>query len=65
MLARMEAPAVDLETMRRAARLAGFSWTDAELEAIRPAVAAALALLAPLETLSLGEVEPAVQFRIV
>ena len=65
MLARMDTPTIDLETLRRIARLAGFSWTDAELEAIRPAVAAALAALAPLEALPLGAVEPAVQFRIL
>jgi hypothetical protein len=26
----------DLETLRRGARLAGFTWSDAELEEIRP-----------------------------
>jgi len=62
MLAPME---IDLETMRRTARLAGFDWSDGELEAIRPAVERNLALLARLETLPLGEVEPATQYRMV
>jgi len=65
MLARMDTPAIDLDTLRRVARLAGFSWTDAELEAIRPAVAATLGALASLEALPLGEIEPAAQFRIL
>lgn len=51
--------------MRRIARLAGFAWSDAELEAMRPAVEAALRALAPLETMSLGEIEPATQYRML
>ena len=55
---------VDLGALRASARLAGFEWTDAELEAIRPMVEASLRLLAGLEELPLDEVEPTTQYRI-
>jgi Asp-tRNA(Asn)/Glu-tRNA(Gln) amidotransferase C subunit len=55
----------DVETLRRAARLAGFAWSDEELEALRPAVEASLRLLATLETLPLEAVEPTTQYRIL
>jgi hypothetical protein len=55
---------VDLDALRASARLAGFEWTDAELEAIRPMVEASLRLLAGLEELPLDEVEPTTQYRI-
>lgn len=55
---------INLDTMRRISRLAGFDWSDAELEAIRPATERALDLLARLETLPLGAVEPATQYRV-
>ena len=57
--------ALDLDTLRRAARVAGFVWTDAELEAIRPAVLASLRLLATLDALPLDGVEPTTQYRIL
>jgi hypothetical protein len=60
----MSQPA-DLDALRAAARLAGFEWTDAELEAIRPMVEASLRLLAGLEELPLAEVEPTTQYRIL
>jgi Asp-tRNA(Asn)/Glu-tRNA(Gln) amidotransferase C subunit len=56
---------IDLETMRRVAGLAGFEWSDAELEAIRPLVDASLRMLAGLETLPLDEVEPTMQYRML
>jgi len=56
---------IDLETMRSVAGLAGFEWSDAELEAIRPLVDASLRMLAGLETLPLDEVEPTTQYRIL
>lgn len=56
---------IDLETLRRAARLAGFDWPDGELEAIRPMVEASLRLLASLEALPLDAVEPTTQYRIL
>lgn len=57
-------PPTDLETLRRAAHLAGFEWSDAELEAIRPMVEASLRLLSGLETLPLEGVEPSTQYRM-
>lgn len=56
---------IELDTLRRAARLAGFDWPDAELDAVRPALARALELLARLEALPLREVEPATQYRVI
>jgi hypothetical protein len=56
---------IDLDTLRRSARLAGFDWSDADLEAIRPMVEASLRLLAGLESLPLTDVEPATQYRML
>ena len=56
---------IDLDALRRTARLAGFEWSDAELDAIRPMVEASLRLLASLETLPLDDVEPATQYRML
>jgi hypothetical protein len=56
---------IDLDTLRRSARLAGFEWTDAELGMIRPMVEASLRLLASLETLPLDDVEPTTQYRML
>ena len=55
---------LDLAALRGAARLAGFDWTDGELEAIRPLVEASLRLLAGLEELPLDDVEPTTQYRM-
>ena len=55
----------DLETLRGAARVAGFAWTDEELEALRPAVEASMRLLATLDALTLEAVEPTTQYRIL
>jgi hypothetical protein len=57
-------PPVDLDTLRTSARLAGFHWTDAQLEAIRPVVEASLRLLAGLDELPLDDVEPTTQYRM-
>ena len=56
---------VDLETLRRTARLAGFEWSDAQLEAIRPLVQSILRLLEGLDTLPLDELEPTTQYRML
>lgn len=61
----MTTDALDLDTLRRGARLAGFAWSDAELEDIRPQVDAALRLLRTLETIAVGEVEPTTHYRTV
>jgi Asp-tRNA(Asn)/Glu-tRNA(Gln) amidotransferase C subunit len=56
---------IDLETLRRGARLAGFAWSDAELEDIRPQVEAALRTLRALEAVDLGATEPTTHYRTV
>jgi hypothetical protein len=56
---------LSLETLRRMAAQSGFTWTDTELEALRPVLLRTSALLAALEALPLGAVEPATQFRIL
>ena len=56
---------IDLATLRSGARLAGFGWTDAELEEIRPQVEAALRLLRALETIPIGDAEPTTLYRTV
>lgn len=56
---------IDLDSLRTAARLAGFAWSDAELDAIRPMVEASLRLLAGLEQLPLDDVEPTTQYRVL
>jgi hypothetical protein len=56
---------IDLNSLRAAARLAGFAWSDAELEAIHPMVEASLRLLAGLEELPLDDVEPTLQYRML
>jgi Asp-tRNA(Asn)/Glu-tRNA(Gln) amidotransferase C subunit len=56
---------VDVETLQRAARLAGFDFAPADLEPLRPAVERALQALERLEALPLASVEPVTQYRIV
>jgi Asp-tRNA(Asn)/Glu-tRNA(Gln) amidotransferase C subunit len=56
---------VSLDSLRRSAQVAGFDWSDAELEAIRGAVERALESLARLERLPLGDVEPTTQYRVL
>ncbi len=58
MLGRMDT-ASDLASLRHAARLAGFDWSDADLEAILPAIESTRALLADLVALDLDGVEAA------
>jgi hypothetical protein len=56
---------IDLDTLRRGARLAGFTWTDAELEEIRPQVEATLRLMRALEAIPVADAEPATLYRTV
>ena len=63
MLARMSH--TDADTLRRAARLAGFDFAAADLEALRAAIERALEALARLESLPLSSVEPATQYRTI
>ena len=64
MLGRMDT-AHDLASLRRAASLAGFECSDAELEAILPAVEGTRALLAALEALDLDGVEAATRYTAI
>jgi Asp-tRNA(Asn)/Glu-tRNA(Gln) amidotransferase C subunit len=57
--------AIDLATLRHGARLAGFAWSDAELEEIRPQVEATLRMLRALDDVPLGDTEPTTQYRTV
>jgi Asp-tRNA(Asn)/Glu-tRNA(Gln) amidotransferase C subunit len=61
----MTSDRIDLDTLRRGAQLAGFTWTDAELEEIRPQVESVLRLLRALESPDLGGREPSVVYRTV
>jgi Asp-tRNA(Asn)/Glu-tRNA(Gln) amidotransferase C subunit len=63
MLARMEP--IDLETLRRMARLAGFAWSDAELEAVRPTLERTFDMLRQLDSLPLAGVEPTTHYRVI
>jgi Asp-tRNA(Asn)/Glu-tRNA(Gln) amidotransferase C subunit len=56
---------IDLETLRSGARLAGFAWSDIELEEIRPQVEAALQQFRVLESVELGSTEPTTHYRTV
>jgi Asp-tRNA(Asn)/Glu-tRNA(Gln) amidotransferase C subunit len=56
---------MDIETLRRGAHLAGFAWSDAELEEIRPQVEALLRTLRALEAVDVGAVEPTTHYRTV
>ena len=56
---------ISLDTLKRMSRLAGFDWSDTELEAIRPAVTRTLDLLAGLEQVPLANVEPTTQYRVL
>ena len=64
-LAAMTNDPIDLETLRRGARLAGFTWSDAELEEIRPQVEATLRMLRALDTVAVGDAEPTTLYRTV
>ena len=55
----------DADTLRNAARLAGFDFAVADLEALRPAIERALEALSRLESLPLSSVEPVTQYRVI
>jgi Asp-tRNA(Asn)/Glu-tRNA(Gln) amidotransferase C subunit len=58
-------PTTDVETLRRAARLAGFDFAESDLAALRPAIERALDALDRLQRLPLGAVEPVTQYRVI
>jgi Asp-tRNA(Asn)/Glu-tRNA(Gln) amidotransferase C subunit len=55
---------LSLAVMRNLASLAGFAWTDEELEAVRPTVERSLAVIEKLDSVPLSETEPGAQFRM-
>ena len=57
--------AIPLDDLTRIARLAGFEWTAAELEPIRPVLERALEALAGLERLGPGAPEPTTMYRML
>jgi hypothetical protein len=61
----MNDEASDLEILRGGARLAGFTWSDAELQEIRPQVMAGMRVLQSLEAAPVGDTEPTTHYRTV
>jgi len=57
--------ALDLDTLRRVSRLAGFDWSDAELERLRPAVEASRRMLDALASAPIADVEPTTLYRVI
>jgi Asp-tRNA(Asn)/Glu-tRNA(Gln) amidotransferase C subunit len=62
-LPRMAELTTDL--LKQQARLAGFDWTEAEVEHLRGIVSRAFDALARLEQLPLRDVEPTTQYRVL
>lgn len=56
---------IPLESLVRAAQLAGFDWNEQDLESIRPGLTLVLAALARLERLPIGAAEPTTTYRVV
>ena len=61
----MNDEANDLETLRRGAQLAGFTWSDAELQEIRSQVIAGLRVMQSLEAAPVADIEPTMHYRTV
>ena len=55
---------LDVTTLVRAAALAGFEFTEAELTALRPGLDHAVEGLRRLEQMSVGALEPTTHFRM-
>jgi hypothetical protein len=55
----------DLDALRELSRAAGFTWSDEELQSLRPLIVQARAAFQALHALPLREVEPATQFRML
>jgi hypothetical protein len=56
---------ITIDTLVRAARLAGFDWTEQDLQPVRPGIELALTALARLERLPLAGVEPTTMYRVL
>ena len=54
-----------IDTLRTLATLQGLDLTDQELAALLPLVAAARAMMEPVRDALSGEIEPAIQYRIL
>ena len=55
---------IDVATLRRSAALAGFDFSEADLQALRPGLDRMLEQLQQLEVLALGTLEPTTHFRM-
>jgi len=55
---------IDVATLRHSAALAGFDFSEADLEALRPGLDRTLEQLRQLEILALGTLEPTTHFRM-
>jgi hypothetical protein len=55
---------VTVERLKSMARLQGYEWSDAEIDAVLPQVARALALVEKMGALSASDPEPAIQYRL-
>jgi len=58
-------PTTDVDTLRRAALLAGFEFAEADLDALRPVIERALDALERLHRLPLGAIEPVTHYRVI
>lgn len=56
---------VSAKTLKRMAALAGFDWSEEEIEALLPVVERNLEMVERLDGLPLRDVEPAAQYRIL
>ena len=54
-----------IDTLRTLATLQGLDLTDQELAALLPLVAATRSMMEPVRDALFGEIEPAVQYRIL
>ena len=54
-----------IDTLRTLATLQGLELTDQELAALLPLVAAARSMMEPVRDALSGEIEPAIQYRIL
>jgi Asp-tRNA(Asn)/Glu-tRNA(Gln) amidotransferase C subunit len=58
-------PTTDVDTLRRVARLAGFEFSESDLDALRPSIERALDALDRLQRSPLGAIEPVTQYRVI
>ncbi len=56
---------VNAKTLKRVAALLGYDWSEEEIEALLPQVEKSLEMVDRLDALEIGDVEPALQYRIL